>query len=282
VVGMKIGFVTDSTADVPSDLAGQYGIEIVPAVVNIGGISFSDGMEISRETFYTRLPELNPPPTTSSPSVGSFQERYEKLFKAGADFAISIHPSNELSGIFNAARLAAESFGQRVKVLDSGQLSLGMGFQVILAAEAAAKGAILDEVTGLVESVRKRVRLAALLDSIEYVHRSGRVSWAVAKIGGILRLQPLIELRHGIVLRLGQVRTRLQGIERLVEELNSWGPLERLAVLHTNAESAARQLLEDVKSKVTTKPLLVNVTTAIGTHVGPNGLGFAAVPTRSK
>jgi fatty acid-binding protein DegV len=94
----------------------------------------------------------------------------------------------------------------------------------------------------------------------------------------LLRLQPLIELRFGLVQRLGQVRTRLQGIERLVEVLNSWGPLERLAVLHTNAESAAHQLVEKVKSRVSVQPLLVNVTTVIGTHVGPNGLGFAAVP----
>lgn len=278
---MKISFVTDSTADVPADLAGQHGIEIVPALVNIGSISYTDGIEISREKFYTRLPDLNPPPTTSSPSVGSFQERYEKLLRAGADYVISIHPPNELSGIFNAARLAAEAFGTRVKVLDSGQLSLGLGFQVIMAAEAAAHGAFLNEVTALVDSIHRRVRLVALLDTIEYIHRSGRISWAVAKIGGILRLQPLIELRYGIVHRLGQARTRLQGIERLVDALNSWGPLERLAVLHTNAESAARQLLEEVKSKVIVQPLLVNVTTAIGTHVGPNGLGISAVPIQS-
>ena len=278
---MKIGFVTDSTADVPADLAGQHGIEIVPALVNIGSNSYTDGIEISREKFYAHLPDLKPPPTTSSPSVGSFQERYEKLLRAGADFVISIHPPNELSGIFNAARLAAEAFGERVKVLDSGQLSLGLGFQVIMAAEAAARGAILNEVTALVDSVRQRVRLVALLDTIEYIHRSGRVSWAVARIGSLLRLQPLIELRYGIVHRLGQARTRLQGIERLVDALNSWGPLERLAVLHTNAESAGRQLLEEVKSKVIVQPLLVNVTTAIGTHVGPNGLGFTAVRTQS-
>jgi DegV family protein with EDD domain len=278
---MKIGFVTDSTADVPADLAGQHGIEIVPALVNIGSKSYIDGLEISREKFYSRLPDLDPPPTTSSPSVGSFQERYERLLRAGADFVISIHPPNELSGIYNAARLAGEAFGQRVKVLDSGQVSLGLGFQVIMAAEAAAHGAILTEVMALVDSIRQRVRLAALLDTIEYVRRSGRVSWAVAKIGGILRLLPLIELRFGIVHRLGQARTRLKGIERLVDTLNSWGPLERLAVLHTNAESAAQQLLEEVRSKVVVKPLLVNVTTTIGTHVGPNGLGFSAVPFQS-
>jgi DegV family protein with EDD domain len=277
---MKIRLVTDSTADIPADLAGQHGIEIVPALVHIGSHSYTDGIEISREEFYTRLPDMNPPPTTASPSVGSFQERYEKLLRAGADFVISIHPANELSGVFNAARLAAEAFGERVKVLDSGQVSLGLGFQVILAAEATAHGALLNEVTALVDSIRQRVRVAALLDTMEYIHRSGRVSWAVAKIGGILRLQPLIELRFGIVHRLGQARTRLLGIERLMDALNSWGPLERLAVLHTNAESAALQLLEEVKSKVTVQPLLVNVTTVIGTHVGPNGLGFAAVPIR--
>jgi DegV family protein with EDD domain len=274
---MKIGFVSDSTSDIPASLAEQCGIEVVPALVNINGMSYADGVDISREDFYNRLPGLRPLPTTSSPSVGSFQERYEKLFNAGADFIISIHPPNELSGIFNAARLAAQSFGQRIKVLDSGQLSLGLGYQVILAAEAAAQGAILDEVVNLLESLRRRVRLTALLDTIDYVHRSGRVSWATAMIGGMLHLHPLIEVRFGAVHRLGQARTRLQGIERLIETLNSWGTLERLAVLHTNAESAARQLLEHVKSKVAVPPILVNVTTAIGTHVGPDGLGFAVV-----
>ena len=275
---MKIGLVTDSTSDIPVHLADQFGIEVVPALVNINGKSYADGLEISREEFYARLPGLNPLPTTSSPSVGSIQERYEKLLQAGADSVISIHPPDGLSGTFNAARLAAQEFGQRVRLLDGGQVSLGLGFQVILAAEAAAQGANQDEVLSLVESVRKRVRLAALLDTIEYVRRSGRVSWATAMIGGVFRLQPLIELRYGIVHRLGQARTRLQGIERLVETLNAWGPLERLAVLHTNAESAAWQLLEAVRSKVAVPPLLVNVTTAIGTHVGPNGLGFAVVP----
>jgi DegV family protein with EDD domain len=275
---MKIGFVTDSTADVSSEIAERHGIEVVPALVNIDGKSYADGVEISREEFYRRLPGMRPAPTTSAPSVGSLQERYEKLLRNGAKHVLSIHPPNELSGTYNAARLAAQEFGSQVRVLDSGQLSLGIGFQIILGAEAAARGALLDEVLEIVASVSKRVRVAALLDTIEYVRRSGRVSWATAMIGGLLHIQPLIELRHGLVHRMGQARTRLQGVERLVEMLNSWGPLERLGVLHTNAEAAAHQLMDIVKSKVTVPPLLVNVTPAIGTHVGPNGLGFAAVP----
>jgi DegV family protein with EDD domain len=275
---MRIGFVTDSTADIPPEVCSRYGIQVIPALVNIYGQSYLDGAEITREQFYTSLPDLNPPPMTSSPSVGAFQQCYDKLIKAGMDFVVSIHPPNSLSGIFNAARLAAQDFDQHVKVVDSGQLSLGLGFQVILAAETAARGGLLDEVLATVASVRQRVRVAALLDSIEYVRRSGRVSWAIAMIGGVLRLQPLIELRYGLVHRLGQARTRLQGVQRLLETLNSWGPLERLAVLHTNAEAAALQLFDQVKDRVGHAPLIVNVTTAIGTHVGPNGLGFAAVP----
>jgi DegV family protein with EDD domain len=275
---MKIGFVSDSTSDIPATIAEQLGIEIVPAVVNINGESYLDGLDISREEYYMRLPGFTQLPTTSTPSVGSFQERYEKLLNDGVDSIISIHPPSALSGIFNTAWLAAQPFGERITVLDSGQVSLGLGYQVIMAAEVAAKGVVLGEVMVLLESLHKRVRVTALLDTIDYVRRSGRVSWAAAMIGGVLRLHPLVELRDGIVHRLGQARTRLQGIKRLVETLNSWGALERLAVLHTNAESAARQLMEDVKSKVDVPPLLVNVTTAIGTHVGPNGLGFAVVP----
>jgi DegV family protein with EDD domain len=275
---MRIGLVTDSTADIPADVQEQYGIEVVPALINIDGRSYEDGREISREEFYTRLPGMKPPPTTSAPSVGAFQEKYEKLLLKGVEAVISIHAANTLSGIFNGARLAAQEFGERVKVIDSGQLSLGIGFQVLAAAEGIACGAILDEILPIVDSIQQRVRVMALLESLEYIRRSGRVSWAKAMLGSLLHIQPLVEVRYGIVHRLGQARTHMQGVARLMETLNSFGPVERLAVLHTNAEAAARQLLQEVKGRVPMMPFVVNVTTAIGTHVGPNGLGFAAVP----
>jgi DegV family protein with EDD domain len=275
---MRIGLVTDSTADIPADVQEQYGIEVVPALINIDGRSYEDGREISREEFYTRLPGMKPPPTTSAPSVGAFQEKYEKLLLKGVEAVISIHAANTLSGIFNGARLAAQEFGERVKVIDSGQLSLGIGFQVLAAAEGIACGAILDEILPIVDSIQQRVRVMALLESLEYIRRSGRVSWAKAMLGSLLHIQPLVEVRYGIVHRLGQARTRLQGVARLMETLNSFGPVERLAILHTNAEAAARQLLQEVQGRVPMMPFVVNVTTAIGTHVGPNGLGFAAVP----
>lgn len=278
---MKIGLVTDSTADLPREVCERYGIEVVPALVNIQGQSYEDGIDISREEFYNRLPRLIPPPTTSAPSVGSFQQRYRKLLDSGCTAILSIHAASSLSGIFNAARLAAEEFRERVHVLDSGQLSLGIGFQVLEAAESVLRGLPLNEIVERIERVRQTVRVMAMLDSLEYLRRSGRVSWAKAMIGALLNLHPIVELRYGVVHRLGQARTRLQGIRRLVEAIHDLAPLERLAILHTNAESAALELMTEVKDWVQTQPFIVNVTTAIGTHVGPNGLGFAAIPARS-
>ncbi len=275
---MNIGLVTDSTADIPLEVQAHHGIEVVPALININGRSYEDAVEISRDEFYTRLPDLKPHPTTSAPSTGAFIQRYEKLLMNGAEQVVSVHAANSLSGIFNAARLAAQEFGTRVKVIDSEQLSLGIGFQVLASAEAIARGAKLEELLSIMDSIRKRIRVLALLDSMEYIRRSGRVSWTKAMIGTLLHIRPLVELRHGIIHRLGQTRTRHQGVARLKEMLSSLGPLERLAILHTNAETAARQFLEDARTFTPTMPFVINVTTTIGTHAGPNGLGFAAVP----
>jgi DegV family protein with EDD domain len=116
-----------------------------------------------------------------------------------------------------------------------------------------------------------------MLDTLEYVRRSGRVSWARAQLGNLLRVKPFLEVREGDVLRIGDARTRHKGIERLKQLLQDLGALERLAILHTNAEDDARQILDEIHPDLDTTPLVVNVTTVIGTHVGPNGLGFAAV-----
>ena len=275
---MKIGLVTDSTSDIPPDLVELHAIEVVPAILNIGDLSLEDGIGITRDKFYEQLPFLSTSPTTAAPSVGNFQSRYDQLFSKGIEKILSIHPSNKLSGIYNAARLAAQSFAEKVIVLDSGQISLGLGFQVLAAAESISQGLKLEDILQLLESIKQRVRVVALLDTVEYMRRSGRVSWAKAMVGGLLNLKPMIELRFGLVERAGQTRTREQGIKHLIENLQSWGSLERLAVLHTNSEEAARNLLESLSIKLQDIPLVVNVTTVIGTHVGPNGLGFAAVP----
>ena len=274
---MKTGIVTDSTADIPKDLLSVHQIESVPITLHIDGKSYVDGETITREEFYTRMPTMETPATTAAPSAGSFAERYEKLFAAGAEKIISIHAAANLTGIFNAARLAAEDFGERVYVFNSGQLSLGCGFQVLSAAEAAAKDRPVDTILNSLIAMQKKIKVIAVLDTLEYLRRSGRVSWAKARFGNLLNLKPMIELSYGKVDNLGAVRTTHLADRRIHEMLREAGALERLAVLHTNAEARARQFVADAAPNLSTPPLLVNVTPAIGAHLGPSGLGFAAV-----
>jgi DegV family protein with EDD domain len=274
---MSIAIVTDSTADLPLDLVTANSIQVVPAILIINGQQLEDGEGISRQEFYQRLPSMNSLPTTSTPAAGKFEIIYEKLFRSGVEQIVSIHAPALLSGIVNAAQVAAKKFGKKVHILDSGQVTLGLGFQVLGAAEAAGNGLPLADILERVEDIRQRIHLVAMLDTLEYVRRSGRVSWAKASIGTLLQIKPFVGLKDGIVLRLGETRTRHKGIDRLYGFLKELGPLERLAILHTNTESEARQMMQEFIQQVSTSPLIVNVTTVIGTHVGPNALGFVAV-----
>lgn len=274
---MNIALVTDSTADLPPEVVERYRIQVVPNIIIIDGKSFKEGPGITRREFYQRMPTFQTYPTTSTASAGTYQKIYEGLLQQGAEQVLSIHVSGRLSGIFNAASTAAEAFGERVKVVDSGQITLGMGFQVLSAAEAIARGADLEAALKIIEGVQRRVLVIAMLDTLKYVALSGRVSWARARIGNLLRIKPFIKVKDGDVMRLGDVRTRRKGIERLKEMVRDLGDLERFAVLHSNAKTDAQRILQELDIKVPTTPLVVNVTTVIGLHVGPNGLGFAAV-----
>jgi DegV family protein with EDD domain len=273
---LKFGFVTDSTSDLTDDMVARFGIQVVPAIVVIGDKSYADGSGMTREEFYTTLPNMKTPPTTAAPAPGDFGTRYEHLLTNGCEHVLSFHPPLVLTSIGNAAQAAADEFDGRVSVLDTGQLTLGIGFQALAAAEAAEKGAGLDEILAAVKSTRLREKVVAVLDTLLYIKRSGRVHWAKAAIGGLLNLKPIVELTEGRVESLGAARTTHQGHLRALEMLLEMGKLERLAILHTNAEHRALQLLADLNPDLSNVPL-INVTTVIGTHVGPNGLGFVAV-----
>jgi DegV family protein with EDD domain len=276
---MKIGIVTDSTSDLPAYLIEQHNIQVVPTILILDGKEYADGTGISREEFYTRLPSLLSQPTTAAPSIGDFSTPYETLFSQGCDHIISIHAASQLTTIINVARQAAIEFPDKVTCIDSGSLSLGLGFQVLAAAEEAELG--LKPALNAIESTRKRLQVSAALDTMEYLKRSGRVPTAVAALGGILSIKPMIELIDGEVIAIGAVRTTGQADERILKFLLERGELERLAILHTNAEPRARKLLNEMMSharqSVPRDILFVNVTAVIGTHLGPNGLGFAAV-----
>jgi DegV family protein with EDD domain len=182
-----------------------------------------------------------------------------------------------LSGIYNTANIAAKKFGNRIHVIDSQSLSMGIGYQVIAAAEAAAENKSPAEILNIIARTRQNLRLFAMLDTLEYVRRSGRVGWARARIGTLLRIKPFLEVKEGQVFSMGQARTRKSGIERLKTLLREQGNLERISILHTNAEDEAHNFIQQIDWQIPSDPLVINVTSIIGTHVGPNGLGFAVV-----
>ncbi len=276
---MALGIVTDSTCDLPPYLVEQQGIEVVPCILILDGKEYVDGQDISRDEFYRRLPSLRLSPTTAAPSPGEFGRRYEKLLDGGCEHVLSVHAAGALTSILATAKQAAQEFPGRVTAIDSESLSLGLGFQVLAAAEAGDEG--LEAARSAVESTRRRLHVFAALDTLEYVQRSGRVPAALTMFGSMLHIKPVIELTGGQVKTIGAVRTTGQANERMLSFMREGGQLQRLAILHTGVEQRAREFLQAVMMEMNRSMprdiLLVNVTTVIGTHVGPNGLGFVAV-----
>lgn len=277
---MKVAIVTDSTSDISLQEAEEYNISVLPAMLVVDGKEYQDGKGMSRETFYNQLGSLNPPPTTAAPSIEMFSKVYNGLLNNNYDRIISIHVSSALSSLHDTAKIAAEKFGEAVTIIDSGQLSLGLGFQVLAAAKAAAKKSVNKNINHILEtisSVRRRVKVMAMIDTMEQLRRSGRVSWVQAGLGAILQVKLFIELKEGAVLRLGEARTRKRALQRLSDLLRTLGPLENLALLHTNAPTDAEALAEPFQLPNGERPLVRNVTTVIGTHIGVGAVGFGAV-----
>jgi DegV family protein with EDD domain len=276
---MTIGIVTDSTCDLPDDLVRQHGLQVVPSVLVIDGREYADGEGISRGEFYTRLPALKSSPTTAASSIGEFSLRYRALLEGGCEQVISVHAASGLTAICHTAGQAAKEFEGRVIVVDSQSLSLGLGFQALAAAEAAEEG--LQAALDAIESTRHRLHLFAVLDTLAYVRRSGRIPAALKLFGGLLKVKPMIELSNGAVRTIGALRTTTAANDRMADFFDSGGPFERLAILHTGAEARARdflrRIMQDSGPSLPRDILMVNVTPVIGVHVGPNGLGFAAV-----
>jgi len=273
-----IGIVTDSTCDLPEAIVRELGIEVVPLYINYGSHGFLDGVEISRQEFYERLPDSNPLPTTGTPGTEAFSNAYEKLARAGVSEVLSIHISSSLSATVDVARTAAaQTQSIPVAVLDSGQLSLGTGFLVEAAARAAQEGKTLGEIQTMLAEIGKRTHVFAALDTLEFLRRSGRMNGVVAGIGSLLKVKPLLKMNQGAPTS-ERVRTSEKATERLVELLKDMHPLERVALVHTHAAEKARELYQRVRELLPEGEVpSVDITPVIGTHIGPGAVGFACI-----
>jgi DegV family protein with EDD domain len=270
--------LTDSSCDLPSDLVDRYGLQVIPIMATLDGQSYQDGVDLSRDEFYRRLPGLKNLPTTAAPSLSVIEAIYRQF--DGEDL-LGIFLASKFSSLYGLAQQAGRAPGaapkRQVAVVDSGQLSLGLGWQVLAAAEAAAAGQSWAGTLASVQSVQRRVRVYALLDTLEYVRHGGRVSALAATLGDLLHIKVTVELANGEVRPLFKSRTRRQAMDKLVELTQALGPLERLAILHAHRPLDAQRLAEQLALCASQPPILVEASGVVVAHVGPNALGVAAV-----
>jgi DegV family protein with EDD domain len=278
---MAIRIVTDSTCDLPEAMVAEHGITVVPLYINIGDQSYLDGVELSRQEFYRRLPDYETPPTTAAPGPEVFRQTYERLADEGATGVLSIHISISLSATVDVARLGAkETDAVPVTVLDSKQLSLGTGFLVLTAAKAAAEGRPMDEIIPLLEEQALRTHVFAALDTLEFLRRSGRMSRVMAGLGSVLQIKPLLKMYNGNP-TAERVRTRKRATERLISLLSDLVPLEQVALVHTHTPDRAEELRQQVQHLLPEGEVpSVDITPVIGAHIGPGAAGFACVTAR--
>ncbi len=275
---MKIKFVTDSVADIPPQVAAQLDIGIVPCYVNYGGESYKDdGIELVREDYYNQLENLPDHPSTSAMSPDLARQAIDKAF-ADADHLILITTPAKLSGIYNAFKQGSAHLPQeRVTLIDSGQLSIGMGWQVIGGAEVAQITGDLTKTLAAIKTMRAAQKIHATIGSLEFLRRSGRISWARANIGTLLNIKPVIELRDGEVSPIARVRTFKRSLDKLAEIAQANAPYERMAILHINNPEGAQTLREMITGILPEDVMTGLLGPALGTHIGPGSVGLATV-----
>jgi DegV family protein with EDD domain len=269
--------VVDSTCDLPSEQMADLDIVMVPLKVHFGDEVYRDKLDLDEETFFTRLEVATKLPTTSQPSPGEFQAAYEGI-PAGEEI-VSIHIASQLSGTFQSATLAASALpDRRIHVVDSGSVSWGAGLMVIEAAKAIKAGKSADEVVAMLEQLKPRVRLLAILDTLKYVIMGGRVSKAQGMIGGLLRVKALLLIVGGEIHRLPPARTWGQAYEKVIEDIGQNGGPEHIAVIQARAAEAAAAM----RAKLATAYPGVEVEAGtigpvVGTHAGPGAAGVAYI-----
>lgn len=274
----RVKLIADSTCDLPPVWVARWDVAILPVYVNFGSESFpDDGIALPRPEFYRRLMAGKGLPTTSAPSPGIAQTLIEKQL-GKAEHVVAFAVASQFSSVYNTFRLAAQEIDPaRVTVIDSGQVTMGLGWIVAAAAEAAERGAGPDEVIAAAQSARARVKLYAAIDTLEYLRRSGRVNTFVASIGTLLQIKPIIEVKEGIVSTVQRARTLSKATQVLIDLARAQVPLERLAVLHSNFPEGAADLRERLKDIAPPETITGDITTAIGTHLGPGSLGLSYV-----
>ncbi len=275
----KVVIITDSTAYLPPDLVAEYDIQVVPLIVIWDGDSLADGVDITPTQFYTRLETSPTMPSTSQPPAGEFKEIFSKFINEGRD-VLAILISAGISGTVNSALQAqSEIDTDRIVVIDSQTAAMATGLHVLAAARKAAAGGNLEEVKEVALQAQKQTRVVFAVDTLEFLHRGGRIGGAKRFLGSMLNLKPILEMKEGLIEALESVRTQKRALGRLIslveEKTGGEKPL-RLAVFHSNVQEQAKALLIDAENTLSPdETFLAELSPVIGTHIGPGTLAIA-------
>jgi DegV family protein with EDD domain len=275
---VTVAVVVDSTADIPEATRTELGIATVPLSINFGSASYRDGIDMTTDEFYQRLVQDDTHPSTSQPSPGAFAEVYEELAREH-DGIISIHLGGKLSGTVRSAEQAKELVPNvPINIIDSGSVSMGFGFLGIEAAQMAREGQSLEEISAQLEAMLPKIRLWAVLDTLKYLERGGRIGRTRAFLGTLLSVKPIIQIKDSEVLPTEQVRTHKKAISRMVELASAEGPYRRLAVLHSTSQGFAEELADRLGTIHPHSEIVVaQLTGVIGVHGGPGVVGVTGI-----
>jgi DegV family protein with EDD domain len=277
----KTAIVTDSTAWIPRELIEQYNITVAPQVLIWGEETLNDGVDIQPQEFYARIKTAKVMPTTSQVSIVTMQNIFADLLEKGFD-VLGVLISSNLSGTMHSAIQGRESLStgkEKVHLVDSQSTAMAMGFQVLAAARAAADGASAEDAKAVAEKARDHTGVFFAVDTLEFLHRGGRIGGAQRFIGTALNMKPVLAIVDGRVEAVERIRTKSKAIDRVLElvaeKTNGQTPI-RLASLHANAPDEARSLLERAAKELgAEESIFTEVSPVIGNHAGPGTVGLA-------
>ncbi len=275
---MKIRIVTDSTCDLPEEIVSQHSITVIPLAINVGDKSYLDGVDLTRSEFYAQLSKFNPHPKTAAPGSEVFAQAFERLADEGAQAILSIHISETLSTTINSVRIAAQQFKRiPISVLDSSQLSLGLGFIVERASQLAGSGKDVPEILSVLKNLMKRTYVFASLKTLEYLRRSGRMNFALARFGELIQIKPLLHMNMGKA-TAHRTRTQKRATAHLLDWLAEYAPYEKLAIVHAGVQEEAEALYQQARSYFPQGEVFIaQITPVLGAHLGLGALGFACI-----
>ncbi|MBN2470817.1 MAG: DegV family protein [Anaerolineae bacterium] len=274
-----IAIVTDSTSDIPRDLAAERQIHVLPLHIQWGNQSLRDGVDISREEFYQRLPVDPNHPSTSQPTPTEFADFFQRARdEADAKEVVAITISAELSGTYNAALQAVNMVDFPVRLVDSRTTSGALGLHVLAVADLRDASKSLEEVAHQAQAYVARTKATLTIDTLEFLHRSGRVSAARRWIGTLLQIKPILYMKDGKLEALEAVRTRNNALRRMMDIFNSWvqpSPELSFAILYGDTPDDADAFEAELKARWNPRFIMkVIASSAVGVHTGPGAMGL--------